>query len=97
MVQVVENWADVTGVVQSVMDQGATPAHARVQLKLTDAADVDTKPNFFRQRVGTVVDVHLLRDAVPSSLRPGSRVALRVRAAAADKAFASSDGLRVMD
>ncbi len=89
MVQVSENWADLTGTVLAIQAHPDQSGQAVVRLDVASAADVETFPNFFTDYVGREVDVSVRAD-VPqlAALGPGDPVRLRARRGGSGRAFA---------
>ena len=82
MVQIVENWAELTGTVQSIgtSDKGAD--HGLVLLEVEAVADVEGFPNLVRVNPGEVVPVIVRRDTLErAGVVQGSHVRGRVRRA----------------
>ena len=96
MMQIIENWANVTGVVEEAARDSTMPDHAHVRLHLTGAENIGDLPNLFLRRVGEDIDL-LLRDEDHSlALTPGTRIAVRARVATPDRAFGAADDLVVL-
>lgn len=94
MVQAVENWADVTGVVEHVGPAPGREGFVTAAIRVTGVKNVGELPNFFTDAVGQVVDVHVpVPSADEAGLRPGRNVSCRVRKADAATAFAHPDRL----
>src|SRR4051812_30257797 len=87
MVQVVENWTQVEGVVQAVAPDSASPEHAAVDLAVDAVAPVrgdDGRefPNLLADAAGSTVTVVVARASAPAgALEPRRRLRLRVRRA----------------
>jgi hypothetical protein len=96
MIQIVENWANVTGVVEKAARDPAMPDHAHIRLHLTGAENVGGSPNLFRQHLGEDIDLLLRDEAHAVALVPGARIAVRARIATPDRAFGAADDLIVL-
>lgn len=91
MVQIVENWADVEGVVIAVQSQSDLPGQCVVRLTVRRARDVDARPNFLKDRIGETIDIHLSAGTCRDyELQPGLHIVIRTRAAGLNQFFGSS-------
>lgn len=96
MVQIVENWTDATVAVVAVRAAEAS-GHVPLEARLERAAEVAPFPNLLAERVGRTVEIRL-----PAALagrlapRPGLRLALRLRLADPQRAFAHPEIGRVV-
>jgi hypothetical protein len=89
MSQIVENWAQVKGVVEDVDDDGA--GTITVHLRLDDAQAVATFPNLLAEDVGAVIPLRVTgAGRIPGR---GEVVACRVRKAGPDRYFADAASL----
>jgi hypothetical protein len=91
MVQVIENWADIEGEIQSVRDS-ELKGYKTVEVLVKDAKAVENFPNLLKQRRGEVIAVNVpeptaetLQEAYESGQ---SQVACRVRLAGPTRFFA---------
>ena len=92
MVQIVENWAELTGTVQSIGDSDKGADHGLLLLEVEDVADVEGFPNLVRVNPGEVVPVIVRRDTLErSGVVQGSHVRGRVRRATPSEIFAHAD------
>ena len=92
MVQIVENWAELTGTVRSVgeCDKGAD--HCLVLLEIEQVADVEGFPNLVRVNPGEVVPVIARREALErAGVAQDSHVRGQVRRATPSEIFAHPD------
>ncbi|MCC7272815.1 MAG: hypothetical protein IT561_09110 [Alphaproteobacteria bacterium] len=77
MVQMIENWSDVTA---TVVDAAASSGHATLSLRVEKADDVPPFANLMGDFVGRTVAVRVPSDLMAAvTPRPGDRVRLRVR------------------
>ena len=93
MMQVIENWANVTGVVEDAARDPMLPDHAHVRLHLTGAENIGSAPNLFRGRIGEDIDLLLRDEAHTVALAPGDRISIRARVATSARAFAAAADL----
>jgi hypothetical protein len=93
MVQVVENWADVTGTVEGASADEQRPGYLRVSVALRASREVPGFPDLMRPSVGSTVDI-LVPAQQGAGLRSGQLVAGRVRRAGPTDCFAGPQGLR---
>ena len=97
MVQIVENWTDVEGVVTAVRAKSGLPGQGIVRIAVSQASDVDTRPNFLKERVGETVDIHIGARAIEAyHLRPGNHIVVRTRVGGPQQLFGSSKGIQIM-
>jgi hypothetical protein len=93
MVQIVENWADLHGTVQSIGDSDKGADFCTVLVEVEDVADVEHFPNLVKVSPGDTVPVIARRDAVErSGVVEGGHVRGRVRKASPFEIFAHPDG-----
>jgi hypothetical protein len=93
MVQVVENWADVTGTVEGTRADERRPGYVRVAVALHGSREVPGFPDLMRPSVGASVDI-LVPAEQAHGLQRGQQVAGRVRRAGPGDCFAGPEGLR---
>ena len=93
MVQVVENWADVTGTVEGTSADERRPGYVRVSVGLHESREVPGFPDLMRPSVGSTVDI-LIPAQQGAGLRTGQQVTGRVRRAGPTDCFAGPEGLR---
>lgn len=82
MVQIVANWAELEGVVES-----AGTGTGRLRVRVLGAEPVEGFPNLLAGAVGSVIDLETGGQPQPFALHPGDRVRCRVRRAALDRYF----------
>ncbi len=97
MIQVINNWARVTGVVEDAARDPAMPDHAHIRLHLTSAENEGNSPNLFRQYVGEDIDLLLRDESHKIDLARGDRITVRARVATPEKAFGTADDLLVLE
>ena len=72
--QVVENWAQVSGTVRDVSAHPTLAAYAVVNLDVESVADIAGYPNLFREAAGQTLAVSVPREgAVALGIAPASR------------------------
>jgi hypothetical protein len=98
MVQIVENWADLKGTVQSISDSDKGPDFCTMLIEVEDVADVEHFPNLVKLSPGEVVSVIARKDAAErSGVVQGGHVRGRVRKASPFEIFAHPDGFTPED
>src|ERR671910_225001 len=94
MVQVIENWADIEGEIQSVRDS-ELKGYKTVEVLVKDAKAVENFPNLLKERRGEVIPVNVPEPAVETlqeAYEAGqSQVTCRVRLAGPSRFFAHSE------
>jgi len=88
MAPIVENWAEITGKVQSVSPSTVT-GFKTVEVRVEDAKSVASYPNLLDQTVGEVIAVNVpdaLADTLPADPEDAS-VTCRVRRAGPSRLF----------
>ncbi len=78
MVQIVENWADIRGEVESL--EGG-----RLRVRVLAAEPVEGFPNLLADTPGASMTLEGDREGLPVALRLGSRIRCRVRKAAINR------------
>jgi uncharacterized phage protein gp47/JayE len=97
MVQIIENWADVGGVVTAVRSNSDLPGQGLVQIAVSQVSDVDARPNFLKERVGETVDIHLGAQTIEAyRLKPGNHIVVRTRVGGPHRLFGSSKNIRII-
>jgi hypothetical protein len=92
MVQIVENWAEVEGRIESVERAAPVAGHALVRIKVERVSAVKGFPNLLADRAGTELDVLVRDETLPKlDLGPGQRFEARVRRAGLHKVYAHPD------
>jgi hypothetical protein len=87
MVQIVENWADVEGVVARVFERDDAPG---LELDVGVAHPVAEYPNLLADDVGRRIAIILTGGATDPPPAPGTRVRCRVRKAGLNRYYARS-------
>jgi hypothetical protein len=91
MVQIVENWAQLTGRVEAAR---RVDDHVELDAWIEAADDVDSFRNLLRQHVGSRKLVKLRGAGVP--LAPGARFTVRARLVDPATAWGDPDTLRIV-
>jgi hypothetical protein len=87
--QVIENWADIHGRIQSLNEPGDFPGFATALIDVKSVAAVPGFANLFEQANGQTVRVNIPEKAVREcSLGPGRLVSCRIRKGGPHSAFA---------
>lgn len=98
MVQMVENWAEVTGTVRSIGGSGKGPDYLTVAVEVEVVDDLDDFPNLVAGAAGETLLIISRREGVKrAGLAEGSRVRCRVRKATPLEIFAHPEGFTVYD
>lgn len=84
MVQIVENWAEVEGVVTRVGEGDGRP---ELEIEVESAQEVAGYPNLLADHVGRLITIILADDATELRPEPGDRVRCRVRKAGSERYF----------
>ena len=87
MVQIVENHADIAGVLVSVTDAPDRPGFVSMKVKVDSATPVANYPNLFERHVGEHVEILARRDS-PAAAQAIGPVQLRVKKAGVTTIFA---------
>ena len=94
MVQVVENWAQVTGIVRAIGPSDKGPSYRTIILDVDTVTDVPGFPNLLSDTQGTTLVIIVPgRAATRAELAAGTSLTARVRRASPSEVFASPDGL----
>ena len=94
MVQVVENWAEVTGIVRAVGPSDKGPSYRTIIMDVDTVTDVPGFPNLLSDTQGTTLVIIVPgRAATRAELAAGTSLKARVRRASPSEVFASPDGL----
>jgi len=97
MVKGVENWAEISGVVQEVRE-AEIEGHLSVGILVNDVSSFQSFPNFFEDEAGKVIEVNVPRDvAEAAALQPGAVVSCRVRKGGLTSVFAHPEHVERMD
>ena len=93
MVQVIENWAEITGIVRAVEPSDKGPAYRTILVDVDAVTDVSGFPNLVADTHGTALAI--IVKGTPSTPEPatGTRISVRVRRASAFEVFASPEHL----
>ena len=93
---IVENWADIKGKVLDNYPSKTVDGFVTVELKVSDAKDVEGFRNLLSDRKGEVIYVNV-PEATWRGLSPerGSKVSCRVRMAGPNKLFAHPERVEV--
>ncbi|MET0908011.1 MAG: hypothetical protein ABWZ99_00970 [Ilumatobacteraceae bacterium] len=98
MVQMVENWAELTGTVRSIVGSDKGPGHRTVLVEADTITDVEGYPNLLEAKVGDVVPIIVRHDVLDrSGMAEGCHVHGRVRKATPFDVFAHPDDFVVAD
>lgn len=89
MVQVIENWADITGTVRAVEPSDKGPTYRTLILDVDTVTDVPGFPNLLSDTPGTTLAI-IIPGPDPA---PGTSLKARVRRASPFEIFANPDTL----
>ena len=93
MVQIVENWGELTGTVEAIGASAKGPEHLTVTLDVDAVGDVEGYPNLLSVEPGELVAVIIRREALErSGVVVGDHVRGRVRKATPFELFADREG-----
>lgn len=84
-VQIVENWAELLGELESV--EGSSPDMLDLRVRVMEVAPVEGFPNLMGDTAGKTIPITLMLDGGASALRPGDRIRFQVRKAAPERFF----------
>jgi hypothetical protein len=97
MVQIIENWADVEGVVVGTRPNPELAQFVAVQLTVDRVVPVNGFPNLFSAMSGQTLDVNVPQQlANLADLAPGRHVRVRVRKGGPGAAFAHPEHVQVL-
>jgi hypothetical protein len=85
-VQIVENWAELEGELETVSQASDDMLDLRV--RIVGITPVEGFPNLMADEAGNTIPVSLRIDEETPGLRVGQRIRLQVRKAAAERFFA---------
>ena len=92
MVQIVENWAELTGTLRSIAPSGKGPDHLTLTIDVETIDDVEGFPNLIGKQAGESVDVVARAELVErSDVEEGGRVRCRIRKATPVEIFVHPD------
>ena len=87
MVQIVENHAEISGVLLKVAPSADRPGFRVLTIRVDEAHPLESWPNLFTRDVGQTIDV-LAREGSAAAAAPPGPIRLRVRKAGPATAFA---------
>jgi hypothetical protein len=91
-VQVVENWAIISGKIDAISDHGELSDYASATISVIEVTPVDGYPNLFSWAVGKQIDVNIPKVKVDElGLSAGDSIRARVRKAGPTSAFVDPD------
>lgn len=97
MVQIVENWAELTGTVRAITESTKGAEHRTVFIEVEVVADVEGFPNLVDAAAGDVVRVIARQDALDGAgVTERSHVCCRVRKATPFEIFVHPEGFTVV-
>ena len=92
MVQIVENWAELTGTLRSIAPSSKGPDHLTLTIDVETIDDVEGFPNLIGTQTGESVDVLARAELVErSGVEEGGRVRCRIRKATPVEIFVHPD------
>jgi hypothetical protein len=94
--QIIENWADITGEIESVLHLGAIDGFIEVNVKVSRADDVGDFPNLLKEAVGQTLTVQMPASVAQTTLAPGDRVTFRVRRAGLNRIYANPEHIHII-
>lgn len=101
-IPVIENWAEIIGLVESVDDEEPDSTHRNVRLFVESISDVDDFPNLFDKEaiVGSILQVLFSNTVFSESQMPiatGKRIQCRVRRVTHTFNYVNPSHIRVLD
>jgi hypothetical protein len=90
MVQIVENWCEVTGAVLGI-EAGPRAEHRILRLRLDHIRPVSGFPTLLEASAGSELRIHMRREQLLPAVRPGATVTIRVRRAGVSGLWAHPD------
>ena len=91
-VQVVENWAELSGTIRNVEPHASLQNYWTVQVEVEDVTPVPDYPNLFEWAKGKTIEVNIPASKVQElALSPGKKISCRVRKAGPTSAFVRPD------
>lgn len=98
MVQAVENWAFLEGVVQGMRPSGTRPDLEVVDLAVDRVEADEPFPTLFQEEIGSVVGVVLPQRTIEQlAISPGVRLRCRARKASPFHIFADPNAVTVLE
>jgi hypothetical protein len=92
MVQIQENWCEVTGaVIEATAERGAGGERSLLRLRLERLQPVPGFPTLLEAEPGSELRIHLRRMQLDAAVRPGATVTIRVRRAGVADLWAHPD------
>lgn len=92
MVQIVENWSDITGKVDTVSASTTNSGFRAASVHIDSARIVENYPNLLQQTVGQTIFIQVPDDlAGRLQLKPGDAIEARVRQGGPDRYFVHPD------
>jgi hypothetical protein len=96
MVQIVENWADLTGIIREVQPDRRVADHLALGIEVIAVTPVAGFPNLFADAVGTTIPITVrATTGVTANLPIGGTIHCRVRKTGPGRGFADPDHLQV--
>jgi len=92
MVQAIENWAELSGVVRDVRPRPGSQGMSEVLLAVDGVRDVEGFPNLLTEAAGQELAVGIRTDRL-SGVEPGARIHCRAQRAGPRTVVAHSDHL----
>lgn len=88
-VQIIENWTELEGQVQSVVPAPDVAQHVIIEIRVRRTSAVEGFANLLAEAAGTVVRVHIASDVAKKvGLAAGVQVRCRVRRGGPERVFA---------
>ncbi|MEO5999304.1 MAG: hypothetical protein ABIN89_21100 [Chitinophagaceae bacterium] len=88
MVNIIENWAFIQGIVKSVGNSGAPKGYVPITLELQNALDSEALPNLAKADEGSIINIQVKPEQIDKyAIRPGKSLSCKARKSTGQKYF----------
>jgi hypothetical protein len=96
MVNIVENWAEITGEITYSRKDSSRPDFQLVTIRILSSKTYQSFPNLIRPNKQNKITLHVKKEDLPENgLKKGKVISVRVRAAGYDIYYANAETIKV--